>query len=54
MPLVEKVTSEFPATDTTFKPFHNFLYFVEMDTERNVVVYEEAFGDRFELNYGDL
>ena len=53
-PLVEKVTSEFPATDTTFKPFHNFLYFVEMDTERNVVVYEEAFGDRFELNYGDL
>ena len=53
-PFVEKVTSVFPATDTTFKPFHNYLYFVEMDTVRNVVVFEEIGGDRFELDYGNL
>ena len=53
-PFVEKITGDFSATDETFKPFHNYLYFVEMDTVRNVVVYEEIGGERFELSYGDL
>ena len=53
-PFVEKITGDFSATDATFKPFHNYLYFVEMDTVRNVVVFEEVGGERFELSYGDL
>ena len=53
-PFVEKITGDFSATDETFKPFHNYLYFVEMDTVRNVVVFEEVGGERFELSYGDL
>lgn len=53
-PLVRDFKSTFPADDKTFAPLHNYCFLVEMDTEKNVIIYKDINGQKNELSYGDL
>ena len=53
-PFVDEVKSTYPADDTTFAVFHDYIWFVSMDTERNVIIYKDVDGRTGELSYGDL
>jgi len=53
-PFVEEVKSVYPASDTMFKPLHEYCRYVAMDTGRNVVIYVNADYNRIEFSYGDL
>ena len=44
----------FSATDETFKAFHEPATYVEMDTEKKVIRYQNANGENCELSYGNL
>lgn len=46
--------SRYSATDKTFAELHNWCVFVEMDTERNVIVYKDSNGNTRELSYGSM
>ena len=53
-PLVDEIKRTYPADDTTFAVFHDYIWFAAMDTERNVIIYKDVDGKNRELSYGDL
>lgn len=46
--------SRFPATDEFFKDLHMACCFLTMDTEKNVLIYYDAYRNQLEFDYGDL
>ena len=46
--------TRFEATDTTFKPLHNWCSFKGLNTTRNVIFFQTADGYVVELSYGDM
>lgn len=51
---VDEIKTGFPADDETFNPLHDFCFFVEMDTARNVIIYKDVNLEKHEFSYGDL
>ena len=46
--------TRFQATDTTFKPLHNWCYFKGMNTKKNILYFETSDGRLVEMSYGDM
>ena len=45
----------YPATDTMFKELHDGCQFISMDTEKNIITYQDPYGNPVkEFSYGDL